>query len=131
MAKLVATYKIPEMRHIFLVFALDGDKSNRSTESEKQKKCLASVLDNKYLETEKKNRPWRIRLIHEDDFLEIIQEQTGIVKCLTNPTIENSEYMELLAINIKTEMPHHDSLASCTPKVLDRVSKDDVIEFFI
>lgn len=126
-----AIYKIPELRHIFLVVALPEDRPNLSKESEKQKKHLEHILRSKYLGKEKKYPEWKLKLIQEDDFLEIIEEQAGTMRGLTNPSIENSEHMELLAINLQTPKSRPDPLSLLTPKVLGRVSNDDIIEVFV
>ena len=126
-----AVYKIPELKHIFLVVTNLDDKNYLSKDTEKKKKYFERVLQNKYSESKKKYLEWKIKPILEKDFLEIIEEHTGKMIGSTNPNIENSEEMELLSINLKTSTSLLGTFSICTSKILNKVSNDDIIEVFV
>ena len=124
-----ALYHLPAIRHLILVVpcvSITRDCPKQSHLSSKQE--IEHILLGKHHMPSKKSLKWTIKIVREDDFLSSLLAQQSRVKVCPNQSLRNPENMELLAINlVKTP----ESLSSNTPKILSRVSDEDIIEVFV
>lgn len=79
-----------------------------------------------------KSQQWKVKLIHEDDFLMSLESLQSKLLESTNQPFRSPENMELLAINlVQTPRSSPETLSSITPKVLSRIPDEDIIEVFV
>lgn len=79
-----------------------------------------------------KRPQWKVKLIHEDDFLMSLESLQKKLLESSNQPFRNPENMELLAINlVKTPRSSPETLSSITPKVLSHIPDEDIIEVFL
>ena len=127
-------YKLPEIKHIFIVVpspSIANDNPKLLLQSKQRRRYFDNTVLSKDRMTKPTNLKWTIRIIPEDDFLESVRELTQRPEISSNRSFDNPENMELLAINLlKTPLSSPD-LSLHTPKVLSKVFDEDIIEVFI
>ena len=126
-----AIYKLPVIKHIFLIVASDDGRPNLSSRNCIQKEEFAGILRDKDREIDSPGSKWTTKLIHSDDFLSALEDQGNLRIDLSNPSFDSSEHMELLAINLQPQKSCPDPLSMFTPKVLSRVPDEDIIEVMV
>lgn len=134
MLSIIGVYKLPVLRHIFLIVDSLHDFLDNLMQSEAnkiRKGYFERILRSKDHRVPKADLQWTIRVVCVHDFLEAIKLSIPIGTVSTNQTCQNPEELELLAINlVKTHPPSRDKPFD-TPKVLSRVHDEDIIEVFI
>lgn len=134
MLSIVGVYKLPVLRHVFLIVDSLHDFLDTlflSEESRIRKGYFERILRSKDRKDPTEDLQWTIRVVCVHDFLEAIKQSIPIGTESTNQTYQNPEELELLAINlVKTHPPSLDKPFH-TPKVLSRVHDEDIIEVFI
>lgn len=127
-------YKLPEIRHIFIVVpsaSIANDNPKLLLRNKERREYFERTVLSKDRMTKLTSLKWTIRIIREDDFLMSVGELTKRPEVSSNPSFDNPESMELLAINLlKTPLSSPD-LSLHTPKVLSKVLDEDIIEVFI
>lgn len=128
-------YSIPARKEILLIAsyspntALDSPKPSEHRIGQKEE--IERIRRDTRRKLPKTDLKWTIRIIPEDDFLKSIPSLEYKNPATTNQSFDNSESMELLAINLlKTPRPSND-LSCNTPKILSKVPNEDIIEVFI
>lgn len=134
MVSIKAAYKIPDVRHVFLIVdSLDPflDSSQLSQESKKRKECFERILRSKDRRCPKATQQWTLKIMLEHDFLMAIKQNNPTGQVSANQTYGSPEDLELLAINlVKTPESSLDRTFN-TPKVLSLLPDEDIIEVFI
>lgn len=129
MASIRAFYKIPSLKHTFIIVSslqIESNDEELIEKREKENDYIRELLLKKGSVSNERSHGWRSKCVEEGDFLKILSANLE-----TNSLDHISENLELLAINISknqlidTADPHH------TSKVLSCVEHEDVIEVFI
>jgi hypothetical protein len=130
-----AVYRLPAIRHLILVISHSSNWNGSSTpsiRSKKRREDLEHILLGKDRMPPIKSQQWKVKLIHEDDFLMSLESLQSKLLESTNQPFRSPENMELLAINlVQTPRSSPETLSSITPKVLSRIPDEDIIEVFV
>ena len=134
MLSIIGVYKLPVLRHVFLIVDSLHDFLDSLIQSEENKirtEYFEHILRSKDRKCPKVGLQWTIRVVCVHDFLMAIKQYIPKGRVLTNRTSHSPEELELLAINlVKTHPPSLDKPFH-TPKVLSPVLDEDIIEVFI
>lgn len=125
-------YTIPSIKHTFLIFdSLDEDQTDevKSIRSTKRREYFEHILESKDHISPTKVVLWRLKLLYEQDFLDVIRSHTSKKQVSTKQSFEDPQKLELMSINI---LKQDVSSEKCeTAKILCSVPQEDVIEVFI
>ena len=127
-------YTMPSLKHIFIVvYSLSSSSDNPKLlpRNRTSKEYFDCTVQSKLHEYNNTNIKWTIRTIHVDDFLSSIASLTSMPQSRSNLFFHSPECMELLTINLSKIPPSLLDLSLDTPKVLSKISEEDVIEIFI
>src|SRR5277367_4234999 len=116
-----AFYRIPIKKEILVVACFSNAAQDNSTPSGDRilrKEELQHIHNNLNNMLTNKNPKWTIRIVPEDDFLKSILGLEYKTQTKTNQSFDNSEYMELLTINLLKTPRSSIDLSSTTPKAL-------------
>lgn len=134
MTSILVIYAIPSIKQQFIIVSsLDffSNSSRREIETEERKKYLVHILQSKDRIYTKVNSRWQTKILLVEHFLEAILQHMPREKVLPNRSCDYPEELELIAINImKTPQPLLEK-SFYTPKVLNFVPQEDIIEVFI
>lgn len=134
MTSIIATYRLPSVRHVFLIVSPPCDLLDSLSLSEEirlGREYFERIHRSKDRKRPKVNLRWTIKIVCIHDFLEAIKQHIpkGIV--LPSQSSHNPEELELLTINL---LKNHQSVLDRTfdtPKVLSAIPDEDIIEVFI
>jgi len=125
--KIIGIYKLPVIKHAFLIVSsLDefSDSSQPSPESKRRMGYFGHILRSKENKKTKATLQWTLKVVSEKDFLTVLRQQHPKGLISSNQSSHDPEYLELLAINLlKTSKGES--------KTLSLIPDDDVIEVFI
>jgi len=128
-----AVYKLPELRQIILITSpckiQDSPKLSRLHKQGKE--VLEDIRNCKGRISPKRDQKWSIKVVLEEDFLQAIEGLQEIKLLGPNQSYDNSENMELLAINLLQTPSKSSDLSFNTPKILSKVPNEDIIEVFV
>lgn len=126
-------YEIPSLNHVFLVVADDQNRLSLANTSQIRQKKISyfdKMLQQKDNNIFSQDAPWKVRVLREIEFLAVLNIQKNRRCESLTQSFSISDYMDMLAMNlVKTSFASSQSLVS--PKMLDIISDDDVIEVFI
>ncbi len=123
-----AIYKIPALRHAFLIVSsLDEfcDNSPSSQENRTRTEYLERILRSKNCMQPKAIQQWTLKVMSQSDFVSALKRNKSTAGVLTNQTSYNDPELELLAINLNKNDPNNET------KELSFIEDSDVIEVFI
>lgn len=134
MVRIKAMYRIPSKKEFWLISSYQNtvqDSPKLSQDRTQEKERIEHIPRNILNMLPNKNLKWTIRIIPENDFLLSILSLECKTQAITNQSSDNSESMELLAINLlENPLPSND-LSYNTPKILSKVQDEDIIEVFL
>ena len=134
MKSIRAVYKIPEMRHLFVIVKPPNsicDCSKASQTRKKRREYFEHILRSKDRSSPKVTQQWTLKIVQEDDFLSAIEQNTPREIVSSNQSSQNPEKLELLAINLIKTLPNSSGCTLNTPKALCMIPDEDIIEVFI
>lgn len=123
-----AIYKIPALRHAFLIVSsLDEfcDNSPSCQESKTRTEYLEHILRLKNYTQPKAIPQWTLKVMSQSDFVSALKRNKSTTEVLTNQSSFNDPELELLAINLTKTDPNNEQ------KELSFMQDSDVIEVFI
>jgi hypothetical protein len=130
-----AIYRIPSQKSVFFVLSTPENSSDNPTLSspctERGKKRFDRILQDKNLEESKKCLKWTATILLESDFLVSLRKPEEIKEELSSPSFHNPVCMELLTINLSKNPQHPSETSFNTPKTLNMLPSEDIIEIFI
>lgn len=130
--KITGIYKLPEIKHAFLIVAsLDefSDNSKLSQESKRRMEYFEHILRSKENKKTKDIPQWTLKVVSEKDFLTVLKQQHPKGLISSNQSSPNPEYLELLAINLLKTSKNESELKQ--RKTLSLIPDEDIIEVFI
>jgi len=134
MGKIIGVYKIPAVKHAFLIVSsipLDLDTLEELSENTNRMEYFDHILRLKD-QVGRKNIPrWTLKVLTPDEFLEVLERHKPLESRSTNQSSHNPESLELLAVNLLKDLDDDRPNACETPKVLCCVPDEDIIEVFI
>ncbi len=123
-----AIYKIPALRHAFLIVSsLDefSDKSESNQESKTQMEYFERILHLKDCTLPTETQQWTLKVMSQTDFVSAVKRRNPIGQVLSNQTSCEHPELELLAINLTK------TLDGLEKKELSFTEDADIIEVFI
>ena len=135
MFSIKAIYRFPQQKSVFFVLSTPESSSDNSTLSfpytERGKKRFDRILREENLEKSKKCLKWTVTILLESDFLTCLRKSERIKEGSTSPSFRNPVCMELLTINLSKNPQHPSEDSFNTPRTLNMLPSEDVIEVFI
>ncbi len=127
-------YKLPSVKQVFVIVSSLGeflDNLLLSQMSKLRKECFEHILRLIDRINPKEALQWTIKVVSEHDFLMELKQHNPIGQVLTNRTFHSPDTLELLTISqVKNLEPSLD-MSFFTPKALNTIQDEDIIEIFI
>ncbi len=124
-----AVYTIPHLKLSFIIVFPHEDTNSTSQGNRKTREYFERILLLKHRMQPREDRQWRIKRVQGNDFLKSIEQCKSISREYTSPVSRNPLSMELLAMNLGKSDDSDPTYF--TPKLLDSVEVEDIIEVFI
>jgi hypothetical protein len=125
----ISIYKIPHLKLAFFVIPSPEDMKSKLPGNKKTMECFERILLLKDRMLPTKDRQWRIKKVHDSDFLQSIKLCKSKVPKYTNRPFDNLECMELLTLSAEESCDFDPTYFSS--KSLDMIEINDIIEVFI
>ena len=129
MKPIKGVYRIPHLNLAFFVISSPEEKNSMLPGNKKTMEYFERILLLKDRILPIADRQWRIKRVHENHFLESIRRCRSKGQECTSQSSDNLEYMGLLALNPGESCDSDPTYF--TPKLLDSVGINDIIEVFI
>lgn len=127
-------YKLPELKHAFIIVSSLSefqDNSKLSKKSKRRVEYFEKILRSKDQKNQKSTRHWTLKVMSENDFVRVLSQNNKRESVSSNQPSHSPEYLELLAINLLRTSEDVSDWTYNTPKVLSSVPEEDIIEVFI
>ena len=134
MLSIMGVYKIPAVRHVFIIVSSLHeflDSLSLSEENKTRREYFERILRSIDRIRPKVSLQWTIKVVGVHDFLKAIKQRIPKGKVLPSQSSNNPEELELLAINLAKTRQSSPDRTFDTPKVLSAIPDDDIIEVFI
>lgn len=133
MISIKGRYTIPSLGYLLLIVSSLPEFLDSLSLSPNilRKECFERILRLKDRIHPKAALQWKVKVMFEHDFLKVLKQYIPRGQVLANRTSHNPDTLDLLAINlVKNETPCLEA-SLVTPKVLETVQDQDIIEVFI
>ena len=127
-------YKLPAIKHTFLVMSSGEEGCDNETmwiENRKKMEYFEHILELKDHMHPKETPLWRLKLVHEDDFLLAIKRYRPKEIVSSSQSLGNPEELELLSVNLLKNLVNPLYETYETPKFLGSIREEDIIQVFI
>jgi hypothetical protein len=122
-------YKIPNLKLAYFIFPSPEHRKLKSRENKKTTEYFERILRSKDRVMPRANLLWKIKRVYECDFLETIERLSPTESRCTNLPSHTLKDMGLLSMNLVKNSESDPTYF--TPKSLDIVGIEDIIEVFI
>jgi hypothetical protein len=129
-----AMYKLPHIKTVLFIVNSLEEFSKRVEKSKENKKTLeysGNILESRYCKVQKSYQQWKVQLVTETDFQNLLNKNMPKDKGSSNQSFDNLQELELMALNLLQIPGCLDQNTLHTPKVLSAVPSDDIIEVII
>jgi hypothetical protein len=130
----VALYKIPSLKQVFVIVAsqkASSDSSKPSKASKKRREYFVRVLLSKGQGDNTDIPKWSSKILPEADFLAVLEQYRPTARILTNQETTCPPSLEYLTITITRNLSNILVCQHFPEKVLNFVSPEDIIEVSI
>lgn len=122
-------YKIPNLKLAFFVIPSPENNNSKLPLSKKTTEYFEHILQSKDRVLPRADRLWKIKIVYECDFLSTIEQCMPRKLEYTNQSPHTLQDMGLLAMSLTKSSV--DNPTYSTPKLLETVEIEDIIEVFI